>query len=135
MKGAKMKIKSVTVLGAFAAMIAGCAQDGARPATSTLSVAPAIAAAEGKAFYLFRAGYKCGGPMGGGELVASWVDKVEVVEGKLLRWGSRCGGEGLPVPDEERRTAKLNADATTLTLGGATYRLSADPVKEAGTTP
>lgn len=130
-----MKMKQMTVLWAIAAVVAGCAKQGAQPATTMISDSPGFAAAEGKAFYLFRAGSKCGGPMPGSPLVASWVDKIEVIEGQLVRWGSRCGGEGLPVPQEERVKARLNFEGSTLTLGGEVYRLSADPIKEAEALP
>jgi hypothetical protein len=130
-----MKMKQVTVICAFAALVAGCANQGAQPATAAVSVGPSFAAVEGKAFFLFRAGNKCGGPMPGSPLIASWVDKVEVVEGRLVRWGSRCGGEGLPVSDEERGKARLNSDGSMLTLGGVVYRQSANPIKEAESLP
>ena len=132
LKGAKM-IKQTTALTLLTALVAGCAQSAPPPQTAaaTIDVAPGFGAAEGRTFYIFRAGYKCGGPMASSPQVASWVDKVEVRDGRLVRWGSRCGGEGLPVPEAERTTARLNRDATTLTIGGKTYRQSTDPEKEA----
>lgn len=126
-----MKLKSLAILLASAEIIAGCSQQTSRPATASITVGSNLAAAEGQAFYRFQAGYKCGGAIAGDTTVASWVDKVEVIEGKLVRWGSRCGGEGLPVPEAERRTAQLSADGSTLTLGGVTYRRSANPAKDA----
>jgi len=129
-----MKMKQMTVLCALAALVPGCAEQGVRPATANF-VGTGLTAAEGKSFYLFRPGYKCGGPMPGGPLVASWVDKVEVVEGKLVRWGSRCGGEGLPVSEAERQQARLNADSSVLTLDGTAYRQSGDPIKDAEALP
>lgn len=130
-----MKLKSLLILMASAGLIAGCSQQAARPATTSITVGPSLAAAEGQAFYRFQAGYKCGGALSGDSTVSSWVDKVEVIEGKLIRWGSRCGGEGLPVSAAEQGTARLSADGNTLTLGGVAYRRSANPAKDGGFAP
>lgn len=112
-------------LGALA--LAGCAHHG------RMTMAD-LAALDGTAYYLFAAGHTCTGPHGG-PAQASWTDKVEVIDGKLVRWGTRCTGEGLPVPAAERATARFSADHRTLDLGGHTYRQSADPVREAGGQP
>jgi hypothetical protein len=125
-----MPMKRIAVLAVLAATISGCGLSGVHPRSIDPS-SQAIARLDGKAFYLFRAGYKCGGPIHGSPLVASWVDKIEIVEGRLVRWGSRCGGEGLPLPEEERRTLRVSADGTQLTLAGVIYRQSADPILEA----
>ena len=103
--------------------LAGCAPHG------RLTMAD-LTALDGTSWYLFAAGNTCTGPMGG-PAQASWADKIEVVDGRMVRWGSRCGGEGLPVPAAERATARFSADHRTLSLGGHTYRQSADPVREA----
>ena len=126
-----MPMKRIAVLALWAATVSGCGVPVDRPPRSSEPSGPDIARLDGKAFYRFRAGYTCGGPIHGSPLMASWVDKIEIVEGRLIRWGSRCGGEGLPLPTEERRTLRVSADGTTLTLAGVTYRQSADPVLEA----
>lgn len=107
--------------------LAGCALFAPRPA-------PAFAQVEGATFYLFRPGYACASPMDGSK-VASWVDKVEVREGHLLRWGTRCGGAGVPVPAAERAGARIGSDGQTITLDGKVYRRSADPEHDAGGKP
>ena len=129
--------RQATALVLLPFLLAGCAMPAEHPQAMSKSIdaATGFAAAEGKSCYVFRAGYKCGGPLAGAQQLASWVDKIEVVEGRLVRWGSRCGGEGLPVPAAERATARLSHDAMTLTLDGKAYRQSADPVKEAETNP
>jgi hypothetical protein len=136
-KGATMMIKQATALAMLTALLFGCEASASRPRTAAarIEAGPGFAAAEGRSFYIFHAGYKCGGPMGVSPQVASWVDKIEVVDGRLVRWGSRCGGEGLPVPEAERARARLNRTATTLTIGDKIYRQSADPVKDAEGTP
>ena len=117
------------VLCSALALLTGCARNGTHLAST------AIVAAEGQSFYLFRQGYQCGGPLPASPLLASWVDRIQVVEGKLVRWGSRCGGEGLPVPPAELSRLRLSPDGATLTLGDAVYRRSADPLKEAEARP
>ncbi len=126
-----MPMKRIAGLALLAATVSGCGVSGDRHPRSIDPSGQDIARLDGKAFYLFRAGYKCGGPIHGSPLMPSWVDKIEIVEGRLIRWGSRCGGEGLPLPTEERRALRVSADGTTLTLAGVTYRQSANPVLEA----
>ncbi|WP_421849624.1 hypothetical protein [Novosphingobium sp.] len=128
-------MKRIAGLAFLTATIGGCGHYGDHPPRSADPPGRAIAGLDGKAFYLFRAGYKCGGPMHASQLMASWVDKIEIVEGRLIRWGSRCGGEGLPLPPEERRTLRVSADGKTLTLAGITYRQSADPIQDAEVQP
>jgi hypothetical protein len=130
-----MLMKRIAGLAFLTATISGCGHYGDHPHRSADPPGRGIARLDGKAFYLFRAGYKCGSPMQASPLLASWVDKIEIVEGRPIRWGSRCGGEGLPLPEEERRTLHVSADGRTLTLAGVTYRQSADPVRDAETQP
>ena len=132
-----MMNRQATALMLLPFLLAGCEMPAEHPQTAAKSIeaGPGFAAAEGKSFYVFRVGYKCGGPLAGAPQLASWVDKIEVVEGRLVRWGSRCGGEGLPVPAAERATARLSHDAMTLMIDGKAYRQSVDPVKEAETNP
>lgn len=130
-----MLMKRIACLAFLTATIGGCGHYGDHPSRSVHPPGQSIARLDGKAFYLFRAGYKCGGPMHPSPLMASWVDKIEVVEGRLIRWGSRCGGEGLPLPEEERRTLQVSADGKTLSLAGVTYRQSADPIRDAEVQP
>lgn len=127
-----MMTKTLIMLASATALLAGCTLHRSPPATTAITVAPApFAAVEGKSFYLFERGFTCGGPVPGAPQVPSWADRIEVVEGRLVRWGSRCGGEGLPVAEAEQRAARLSADGVTLTLGGHMFRQSADPVKQA----
>ena len=128
-------MKQIAVSILLAALISGCGLFTSHPSRTGEPPRNGIAKADGKAFYLFRAGYKCGSPMPDIMLLASWVDKIEIVEGRLVRWGSRCGGQGLPLPEDERRSARISADGATLTLLGVTYRQSADPIKEAEARP
>lgn len=91
--------------------------------------------AEGRSFYLFRSGFKCGGQVPGTPVVASWVDRIEVHNGRLVRWGSRCGGEGLPLPPDEHAAARLSDDGTRLIVADKVYRVSTDPRREAEVQP
>lgn len=132
-----MIVKRIALLSALASILSGChfLAPHLRAPASAAPPSAAFAAADGKAFYLFRSGYQCGGPMPASPLLASWVDRIEIVEGRFVRWGSRCGGEGLPLPENELRSARLSSDGTTLMIGKEVYRQSADPIKEAEMQP
>ena len=126
-----MKTRTIGMMG-LVLMLAAC--DDAPPQAA---IAPpgAFGLVEGKSFYLFRPGFLCGGQAPEAPPLPSWVDRIEVHNGHLVRWGSRCGGEGLPLPAEERAAARLSHDGTRLTIAGKVYRLSADPRHEAEVRP
>lgn len=109
-----------------------CVTDKQRPADgkAIVSADTRFASVEGKQFYLFQPGFTCAAPIPGSAPMPSWVDRIEVIEGKLIRWGSRCNNEGLTLPAAELASAKLGADQT-LVIAGKTYRVSAQPEKEA----
>jgi hypothetical protein len=113
------------------ALAAGVPSEPAAPAKGLVITDTRFASVEGKAFYLFKLGFTCTAPVPGSAPVASWLDKIEVIDGKLIRWGTRCNGEGLPLPPAEAASAKLGADGLTLTIGGTLYHRSGQPTKEA----
>jgi hypothetical protein len=126
-----MKGRTIGMVG-MVLMLAACDDV---PPPAALAPPGAFGGAEGRSFYLFRAGFACGGQLPGTPPVPSWVDRIEVHNGHLVRWGSRCGGEGLPLPAEERAAARLSQDGTRLIVAGKVYRLSADPRHEAEVQP
>lgn len=105
------------------------------PTTSHGATRHDFVSVEGKSFYLFRSGFTCGGQLPGTPTLASWVDRIEVHNGRLVRWGSRCGGEGLPLPPDEHAAARLSNDGTQLIVADKVYRISADPRHEAEVQP
>lgn len=128
-----MKARTIGMVGMLL-LLTAC-DDVPPPAASAAAPPGVFGIAEGKSFYLFRADFTCGGQLPDGPPLASWVDRIEVHNGRLVRWGSRCGGEGLPLPAEERAVAQLNHDGTRLTVAGKVYHLSADPKHEAEVRP
>ncbi|WP_168727427.1 MULTISPECIES: hypothetical protein [Sphingomonas] len=124
--------KSILAAAILTATISGCATDqGGMPDSKAIVGSGArFASVEGKQFYLFQPGFTCIAPIPGSAPMPSWVDRIEVIEGKLIRWGSRCNNEGLTLPAAELADAKLGADQT-LVIAGKTYRVSAQPEKEA----
>jgi hypothetical protein len=126
-----MKARAIGMVG-MVFMLAACDD---MPPRAAVAPPGAFALAEGKSFYLFRPGFRCGGPTPEAPPVPSWVDRIEVHNGHLVRWGSRCGGEGLPLPADERAAARLSHDGTRLIVAGKVYRLSADDRHEAEQRP
>lgn len=128
-----MKARTIG-LAAVVLLLAAC-ETAPPPAELPRASRHDFGSAEGKSFYLFRSGFTCGGPVPGTPTVASWVDRIEVHNGHLVRWGSRCGGEGLPLPPDEHAVARLSDDGTRLIVADKVYRLSVDPRHEAEVQP
>jgi len=138
--------KSIILGGLAVAMLSGCVSMsnhrapanapvmGHSPAPKAIVVVDdRFTSVEGKAFYIFKPDFTCTAPMPGAPAVSSWLDKVEVIEGKLIRWGTRCNGEGLPLTPAEDASAKLSDDGLTLTIGGVLYHRSGQPTKKTET--
>ncbi|MEY2884416.1 MAG: hypothetical protein RL490_2140 [Pseudomonadota bacterium] len=121
-----MRLVQIVIGFAVVAVIGlGLAQAGAR--RDAAARAERLQKAEGRSFYQYEADYRCHGFMPDAGGLASWKDRIEVRDGRFVRWGDRCNNQGIGLDAAKAGDSVLSDDLQTLTVAGVVYRHAKDP--------